>query len=152
MKKFNEFLNENAQMGDDNLYVTFELILKDKKYYILAQATNTQMQATFTEDGQLVANLPPDITNDPTIKVKPLKETPQVIIDSLKRLGTLDTIELGDATGVVPGFEEEEDFTKKEKSWVEMGQSELNYQLNIAIENEDWKKAEEIASFIKDKD
>jgi len=149
MKRFNEFLNENAQM-DDNLYVTFEIILNDKKYYILAQASNTQMQATFTENGDCIANFGPDVTNNPDITVKPLRETPQVVIDSLKRLGTLDSIELGDATEVI-GDTEGEEYKKKEKSWVDMGQSELNYQLNIAIDNEDWKTAKEISSFLKDK-
>lgn len=35
------------------------------------------------------------------------------------------------------------------KKWVNMGQAELNYQLNQAIDNEDWETAQEIQKYLK---
>jgi hypothetical protein len=39
----------------------------------------------------------------------------------------------------------------KKKNWVNMGINELNYQLNIAIDNEDWETAKEIQAMISRK-
>jgi len=46
--------------------------------------------------------------------------------------------------------EAEEVVEPVKKNWVDLGQKELNYQLNIAIDNEDWETAKEIQKFLKE--
>jgi len=155
MKKFNEFLNENAQMDDslsDNLFVTFELTFKGETYYIIAQAKNTNLQATFNEKGEKIDNFTTEFTiGEEGVELVPLRHAPQQVLDTLEKLGALKNMEIGDATSIITGLERDEKLKPKVKKYIDMGQNELNYQLNIAIDNKDWKKAEEISSYIKDK-
>jgi hypothetical protein len=45
MKRFSQFINENQGIPS----VAFEVVLGGEKYYIIANAQNTELQITFTE-------------------------------------------------------------------------------------------------------
>ena len=140
MKRFKEFINESAGIPS----VVFEIEISGKKYYIIANSENTQMQITFTEEGEQVDNFSEEfIKENPDIKATMINHVPPKVLKTLQQMGA------------IAGYEEPkkpmDEPQPKKKPYIEMGQKELNYQLNIAIENEDWKTAEEIASYIKDK-
>jgi hypothetical protein len=152
IKKFDNYLYEGLS---DNLYVTFELIIDNKKYYILALAKDTQIQATFTENGEKIENFATDdiLNNMNDVNFKPLDYTPEQVINTLKELGVYNNIKLGKASEINPFDEYSDEYEKpinKNKSYSNMGKDELNYQLNIAIDNKDWKTAKEISSYLKE--
>jgi hypothetical protein len=149
MKKFNDYINENKQSGGIPS-VAFELTLDNKIYYIIANANDPQMQITFTEDGKLINNFTEDdIDESSEAFIKPLKNIPENILKSLKNMGAVK----GFSKQTEPSQETEQKIdepTDKDNLYSEMGQKELNYQLNIALDNEDWEKAKEISEYLKE--
>lgn len=136
MKKFNNFLNENKGIP----VIAYELILKGEKYIIVANAKDTQMQITFKEDGTKIDNFSMnELENEDDLLFKKLDYIPDQIFKSLKDMGAIS----GYSTETI-------EETKPQKKYSDMGQSELNYQLNIAIDNEDWEKAKEISNYLKE--
>jgi hypothetical protein len=130
MKRFSQFINENQGIPS----VAFEVVLGGEKYYIIANAQNTELQITFTESGEKIDNFTEeDIKNHPDASVTPITEIPPQIMKTLEDMGAI--------AGKKP---------EKKKPYVEMGQKELNYQLNIAIDNKDWETAKEISKYIKE--
>lgn len=143
MKRFKNFLNESEEPIYS--FLTWKLMYHGNIYYIITQSNDTKQQITFDENGEQIQNFTDDdnISDDPNASVIQIEAPPKQVIDTLKKMNALRVKqEVEEPTPEEP---------TTEKSYVEMGQKELNYQLNIAIEKEDWDKAERIAYYIKEK-
>jgi hypothetical protein len=154
IKRVREYLNEALESSSINVIInnlrelfedTFfnsnvEVMNKDNHVFVFVKLS----------DGDEYESIIKDIVNSPQTIALFQDQGFQITDVKLKKeqFETLVDIEYSKY-----GQEKEpEQREEKVKKYKDMGQAELNYQLNLALDKKDWKTAEEISKYMKIKE
>jgi len=134
---------------DFSFLKTYKAVIEGEEYYIVIHPDGSLK--TFRDDGQQVENFPESIIDQNRNNIKKIKveDVPQPIIDIIYDPSSIDDLAIQQYLGN-EGDEELDAVQNRQKTYQDMGQNELNYQLNLALDSKDYKKAEEISKYMKE--